>query len=94
MIAPIFQFNLSIFVLSFLITEVTSIKILPLRLFISHGGRRIKIHHAYLGFLLAFISSLFGQVALLNVGLGAFFSDIFFEFSKVIKSRFRKILVN
>lgn len=89
MIYPVFQFNLSTFFLSFLATEAMVIKFPNLRLFVIHGKRKFAIHHAYVGFLLALTSSLFGQVALLNIGLGAIFGDISCHFRKFIRKKFK-----
>lgn len=91
---PLFEFNAGIFFLSFITTEMASVKFPNLKLFIAKGNRKIKIHHAYLGFTLAFVSSLIGQVPLLNMGLGTLSSDLFEhirDFFKKRKERMKKI---
>jgi len=84
-----FEFNLGVFTLSFIVTEVTT-QIFPnLRFFIFNGNKKIKIHHAYLGAFLAFLAGSMGQVTLLNIGLGTMSSDILLHIKKKIDKIFK-----
>jgi hypothetical protein len=77
-----FQFDLLIFGLSFLATELVARKLYPCFLLIRN--KKIRIHHAYVGAILAFFSALTGQIVLLNVGLGAMTNDIIGHLRKKI----------
>jgi len=86
MMYPVFEFDLTIFALSFLASELTSRRLRSCY-FVINGKKEIRLHHAYIGALLAFIAGLVGQVMLLNVGLGTMFNDILYHLKKrLIKS--------
>lgn len=86
-----FQFDLLIFSLSFLATELFTRYFPKLRLFIVNGRKKIKIHHAYLGAIAAFFSAITGQVALLNISLGTMANDIFCHLKKKISKLLKAI---
>jgi uncharacterized BrkB/YihY/UPF0761 family membrane protein len=88
MIYPTFELDFIVLALSYLVTELTSRKLHSCYLVINEK-RRVKLHHAYLGALLALIASLFGQMVLLNVGLGTMLNDLFGHLKKFIKNRSR-----
>jgi hypothetical protein len=89
MLFPIFQFDATLFMLSFLATQFTTWRFPKLRLFILNGTKRIKIHHAYIGALIAFFAGLAGQVALVNIGLGTMSNDIFCHLRKLLRIKIR-----
>jgi len=87
MIYPVFEFNLGIFLFSFLVSELAARKFPKMELSLMNGERKIKIHHAYLGALIASLSSLVGQIMLLNIGLGIMFNDIFYHAKKRVTKK-------
>jgi hypothetical protein len=86
----LFQFDLLIFGLGFLATELVTRYFPKLRLFIANGKKRIKIHHAYVGAAAAFFSAITGQVALFNISLGAMANDIYCHLKNKISKFFKK----
>jgi len=86
---PSYPFEPGIFLFSFLATELTTRVFPELRLFVLNGSKKIKIHHAYIGALLAFFAGLAGQIALVNIGLGTMSNDIFCHLKKALKIKLR-----
>ncbi|MEM5879326.1 MAG: hypothetical protein QXU74_02425 [Candidatus Aenigmatarchaeota archaeon] len=89
-LAESFQFDLIIFSLGFIITELVTRNFPKLRLFIANGRKKIKIHHAYLGVVGAFFASLTGQAALLNISLGTMANDLFCHLKNKISKLLKK----
>jgi hypothetical protein len=82
------HFDLLVFGLSFLASELVSKKLYPCFLLIKR--KKIRIHHTYVGAILAFFSALTGQVALFNIGLGTMANDIVSHVRKKISKFFKK----
>jgi hypothetical protein len=76
----VFQFDFLFFTLGFIISNFLGKKLHPCFLLIRK--KKIRIHHAYVGAILTFLSTITGQVALLNIALGTFFNDIFYHLKK------------
>lgn len=83
------QFDVSFFLVSFFVSEVVVRSIPKLRLWMSIGRKKIKIHHGYLGALLLIFASSIGHVPLFNIGLGTMVND-FLCHLRNLRKKFRK----
>jgi hypothetical protein len=82
------HFDFVIFSLSFLGTELFAKKLYPCILLIKK--KKIRIHHAYIGAILAFFSALTGQIVLFDIGLGTMANDIVDHLKEKISKFFKK----
>ncbi|MEM5853308.1 MAG: hypothetical protein QXG39_03970 [Candidatus Aenigmatarchaeota archaeon] len=84
------QFDFIVFGLGFIISELVTRNFPRLRLFIINGKKKIKIHHAYLGAIVAFFSALTGHITLFNLSLGTAVNDVVCHLREKIKNFFKK----
>ena len=68
------QFDPTFFFVTFSIGQVISLKFPDLKFFFETGKRRVRIHHAYAGGILALLA--FSYPVFFSIGLGAFLQDI------------------
>jgi hypothetical protein len=82
------EFQPVVFVLTFSVTQLISLKFPEIKFFLMRKSKRLRIHHAFAGGLLALFASFIGQPILLNVGLGGMIQDIFDHSIKILRKFF------
>jgi hypothetical protein len=82
------EFQPAIFILTFSVTQLISIKFPELKFFLMRRSKRLRLHHAITGGLLALAASVGGYSLWFNIGLGGMLQDIFNHFLKVFRKRF------
>jgi len=85
MLEPIFVFQPYIFLVTFTISGIINWRFPKLQFYLINQKRKIRIHHAILGGLLALGASLIGSIVLLNIGLASMIEDISAHLLKKIK---------
>jgi hypothetical protein len=89
LMGPVIEFQPVIFILTFSITQLLSIKFPEMKFFLFRKSKRIRLHHTFTGGLLALIASLTGNPLLFNIGLGGMLQDIFNHSFKTLRKRFK-----
>jgi len=82
------EFQPIIFVATFSITQLISLKYPELKFFLFRKSKRVRVHHALTGGLIALAASLGGYPLWFNIGLGGMLQDIFNHSLKVLRKRF------
>jgi len=85
----VIEFQPVIFILTFSISQLLSIKFPEMKFFLFRKSKRLRIHHAFAGGILALGSSLIGHSFWFNIGLGGMLQDIFNESLKFLRKRFK-----
>jgi hypothetical protein len=84
------EFQPTIFILSFSVTQLICIKFPEMKFFLFRKSKRVRLHHAFTGGLLALVASLIGQPFLFNIGLGGMIQDIFNHSLKIFRRFFKQ----
>lgn len=77
------------FILSFSICQFFNIKFPEMKIFLMRKSRRLRIHHAFGGGLLALISGLTGHPIWFSIGLGGMSQDVLIHFLKVLRKNLK-----
>jgi hypothetical protein len=85
LVGPFLEFQPPIFILSFIISQLLSIKFPGMKFYLMKKNKKFRIHHAYAGGLLALIASLSGHPFWFNIGLGGMVQDVLNHLYKVLK---------
>lgn len=83
------EFQLPIFILTFSISQLICIKFPNIKFFLMKKSKRVRIHHAFAGGLLALFAGLAGQPFLFNVGLGGMIQDILNHSLKILRKHLK-----
>jgi hypothetical protein len=89
MLGPMIEFQPMIFVATFSITQLISLKYPEMKFFLMRREKRIRVHHAFTGGLVALATTLIGQPFLFNVSLGVMIQDVFNHSLKILRKRFK-----
>ncbi len=82
------EFQPVIFLATFSITQLISIKFPEMKFFLFRKSKRMRLHHTFTGGLLALAATLGGYSLLFNIGLGGMLQDIFNHSIKILRKRF------
>ena len=86
--------SLSIFLASFLFAELTSryfIKEAYFVIKIRNKQKKIKIHHLYVGTILATVSAFFNQIIIFLIGVGIALNDLIIETRNFFNQKFEEL---
>ncbi len=89
LIEPVIEFQPLIFILTFSVTQLISIKFPDMKFFLFRRSKKLRLHHAFTGGILALAASLTGSPLWFNIGLGGMLQDIFNHSIKIIRKRFK-----
>jgi len=81
------EFQPTIFILTFSVSQLISIKFPEFKVFLMRKSKRFRIHHGFVGGLLVLLASLTGHPLWLNIGLGGMLQDIFNHSLKFLRKR-------
>jgi hypothetical protein len=88
LIGPVIEFQPIVFLATFSISQIISIKFPDMKIFLMRKSKRLRVHHAFAGGLFAFLTSFIGNPFLFNISLGMMIQDIFNHSIKVLRKRF------
>jgi hypothetical protein len=86
-IEPVIEFQPFIFIITFSITQLISIKYPDMKFFLMKKSKKLRLHHAFTAGLLVLFASLTGHAIWFNIGLGGMIQDIFNHSFKVLRKR-------
>jgi len=89
MLEPIIEFQPIIFLVTFSITQLISIKFPDMKFFLFRKSKKIRVHHAYTGGLVALLTSLTGHPIWFNISLGLMLQDVFNHSIKIFRKRLK-----
>jgi hypothetical protein len=84
------EFQPTIFILTFSVLQLISIKFPEIKFFLFRKSKRVRLHHAFAGGLMALAANLIGQPLLFNIGLGGMIQDIFNHSLKILRKLFKQ----
>jgi hypothetical protein len=86
---PVIEFQPAIFILTFSISQLISIKYPDMKFFLMKKSKKLRVHHAFIGGILAILASLTANPFWFNVGLGGMIQDILNHSLKILRKRFK-----
>jgi len=89
LIEPIVEFQPMIFLATFSITQLISIKYPEMKVFLFRKSKKLRVHHAFTGGLLILLASFTGHPFWFNIGLGGMLQDVFNHSIKILRKRFK-----